>query len=89
MARLFGKNVRTVSEHVTNVCREKELQRNPTIRKFRLVRKEGNRDVERMIDHYNLDVIISVGYRVKSKRGTQFRIWATRVVANLLNKKNS
>jgi len=89
MARLFGKNVRTVSEHVTNVYREKELQRNPTIRKFRLVRKEGNRDVERMIDHYNLDVIISVGYRVKSKRGAQFRIWATQVVANLLNKKNS
>lgn len=86
MAKLFSKNVRTVSEHVTNLYQERELQKNPTIRKFRIVRKEGNRNVERMIDHYNLDVIISVGYRVKSKRGTQFRIWATNVLREHLVK---
>jgi hypothetical protein len=86
MARLFGKDARTVSEHIANVYQEKELRRDPTIRKFRLVRKEGKRDVERMIDHYNLDVIISVGYRVKSKRGIQFRIWATQVLREHLVK---
>jgi len=77
MAMLFGKGRSTIAEHVTNVYEEKELEQNSTCRKFRQVRKEGARDVERDIDHYNLDVIISVGYRVKSPQGTQFRIWAT------------
>ena len=86
MATLFGKDVRTVSEHISNVYREKELQRDPTIRKFRIVRKEGKRSVERQIENYNLDVIISVGYRVKSQRGTQFRIWATNVLRDHLVK---
>ena len=86
MARLFQKDVRTVSEHIANVYREKELRRDPTIRKFRIVQKEGKREVERKIDHYNLDVIISVGYRVQSKRGTQFRIWATNVLRDHLVK---
>jgi hypothetical protein len=62
---------------VTNVYNEAELEHNPTCRKFRQVRKEGGREVERDISYYNLDVIISVGYRVKSNQGTQFRIWAT------------
>ncbi len=77
MAMLFGKGRSTIAEHVANVYEEGELEPNPTCRKFRQVRKEGARDVERDIDHYNLDVIISVGYRVKSPQGTQFRIWAT------------
>lgn len=77
MAMLFGKGRSTVAEHVANVYEEGELEQNPTCRKFRQVRKEGAREVERDIDHYNLDVIISVGYRVKSPQGTQFRIWAT------------
>lgn len=77
MAMLFGKGRSTIAEHVANVYDEKELEQNPTCRKFRQVRKEGARDVERDIDYYNLDVIISVGYRVKSPQGTQFRIWAT------------
>jgi len=77
MAMLFGKGRSTITEHIGNVFEEGELEQNRTCRKFRLVRQEGNREVEREIDHYNLDVIISVGYRVKSPQGTQFRIWAT------------
>jgi len=77
MARLFEKGRSTITEHIGNVYAERELEQNRTCRKFRQVRKEGSRDVERMIDYYNLDVIISVGYRVKSLRGTQFRQWAT------------
>ena len=77
MATLFGKGRSTVTEHVANIFEEGELEQNRTCRKFRQVRLEGNREVEREIEHYNLDVIISVGYRVKSQQGTQFRIWAT------------
>ncbi|MBK7888684.1 MAG: virulence RhuM family protein [Bacteroidetes bacterium] len=74
MATLFGKGRSTVAEHIGNVFEEGELVQNRTCRKFRQVRQEGNREVEREIDHYNLDVIISVGYRVKSPQGTQFLI---------------
>ncbi len=77
MAELFGKNIPTINEHIKNVYKEAELSQNRTIRKFRIVKKEGGREVERDVNFYNLDVIISVGYRVKSLRGTQFRIWAT------------
>ncbi len=77
MATLFGKGRSTVAEHIGNVYKEGELEQNRTCRKFRQVRNEGERQIEREIDHYNLDVIISVGYRVKSVQGTQFRIWAT------------
>lgn len=78
MAQLFDKDVRTINEHVKNIYSEQELEQSEaTIRKFRIVRQEGNRQVERDIDHYNLDMVISVGYRVNSKKGTQFRIWAT------------
>jgi len=77
MATLFGKGRSTITEHIGNVYEEGELEQNSTGRKFRLVRKEGTREVEREIEYYNLDVIISVGYRVKSQQGTQFRIWAT------------
>lgn len=77
MAQLFQKDVRTVSEHIRNVYEEGELEKDPTIRNFRRVQKEGNRNISRDIEYYNLDVIISVGYRVRSHRGTQFRIWAT------------
>ncbi|MEH6497785.1 MAG: virulence protein RhuM/Fic/DOC family protein [Pseudoalteromonas distincta] len=80
MADLFGKDVRTVNEHVQNVYAEHELSRDATIRDFRIVRQEGNRQVTRTIEHYNLDVIISVGYRVNSQQGTRFRQWATRIL---------
>lgn len=77
MAELFGKDVRTVNEHIGNIFEEQELVPDATIRKFRIVRKEGKREVAREIDHYNLDVIVSVGYRIKSAQGTRFRQWAT------------
>lgn len=84
MATLFGKARSTITEHILNVFSEKELEQKATSRKYRQVRKEGNRTVERELEHYNLDVIISVGYRVKSKQGTQFRIWANQVLKDYL-----
>jgi hypothetical protein len=77
MSELFQKDIRTINEHIQNIYAEKELQPISTIRKFRIVQMEGERKVARFVDFYNLDVIISVGYRVNSHRGTQFRIWAT------------
>jgi death-on-curing family protein len=84
MADLFQKDIRTINEHIINVYKEKELQRKATIRKFRIVQKEGKRKVSRNVDFYNLDMILSVGYRVNSKRGTQFRIWVTNVLSKHL-----
>ena len=78
MQNLFGKAKSTISEHIKNIFLEEELIQNATVRNFRTVQIEGNREVERNIEYYNLDVIISVGYRVKSQQGTQFRIWATK-----------
>lgn len=77
LAELFQKDVRTVNEHIQNIFAEGELDPEATIRKFRTVRTEGDREVSRLVDHYNLDVILAVGYRVRSARGTQFRRWAT------------
>ena len=77
MAELFQKDVRTINEHIQNIYKEGELSKDSTIRKFRIVQTEGKRQVLRKVDFYNLDMIISVGYRVNSIRGTQFRIWAT------------
>lgn len=74
---LFGKAKSTISEHIKNVFEEGELEATATVRNFRTVRLEGNRHVERDLEYYNLDVIISVGYWVKSLQGTQFRMWAT------------
>jgi len=86
MSLLFDKGVPTINEHIKNIYKEGELKRGPTIRKFRIVQNESGRQVERSIDFYNLDVIISVGYRVKSQRGVQFRIWATKTLKNHLVK---
>ncbi len=80
MAELFGKDVRTVNEHILNIYDEGELEQDATIRNFRIVRQEGKRQVQREIEHYNLDAIITVGYRVKSVQGTRFRQWATRIL---------
>ena len=71
MAELFGRDVKTIGKHINNALKE-ELD-NSTVAKFATVQNEGGRDVERDIEHYNLDMIISVGYRVKSKRGVEFR----------------
>ena len=77
IAELFQKDVRTINEHLVNIFDEGELRREATIRKFRIVRQEGARQVAREVEHYNLDAILAVGFRVRSHRGTQFRQWAT------------
>jgi hypothetical protein len=77
MAELFQRDVRTINEHLKGIYGEGELDAQATIRIFRIVRQEGSRTVTREIEHYNLDAILSVGYRVRSDRGTQFRRWAT------------
>jgi len=84
MAELFEKDIRTINEHIKTIYNTKELVKDSTIRKFRIVRQEGRRQVKRKIEHYNLDMIISVGYRVNSVRGTQFRIWATQRLKDYL-----
>ena len=76
IAELFEKDVRTINEHLMNIFEEGELRRDATIRKFRIVRLEGAREVAREVEHYNLDAILAVGFRVRSHRGTQFRQWA-------------
>src|SRR5437867_4807606 len=86
ISKLFAKGVPAINEHIKNVFKSGELEAGSTIRKFRIVRREGKRQVERQLDCYNLDMIIAVGYRVNSKRGTQFRIWATNVLRDHLVK---
>lgn len=86
MAELYDKDVRTINEHLINIFSEGELVQNSTIRKFRIVRQEGKRQVSREIDHYNLEAILAVGYRVRSPRGTQFRQWATQTLQEYLIK---
>src|SRR5690554_6663252 len=86
IAVLFGRDVKTIGKHINNVFSEGELQKHSTVANFAIVQTEGGRRIKRQIEHYNLDVIISVGYRVKSKQGTQFRIWATNVLRDYLLK---
>ncbi len=86
MAELFQRDKSTVSRHIKNIFAEGELKQEATVAKFATVQTEGNRQVTRDIEYYNLDVIISVGYRVKSLRGTQFRIWASSVLKEYMKK---
>ena len=86
MAELFQRDKSTISRHIKNIYSEEELVQEATVAYFATVQNEGNRQVERSICYYNLDVIISVGYRVKSKRGTQFRIWATGILKEYMRK---
>lgn len=85
IAELFGRDVKTIGKHINNSLQE-ELVGLPTVAKFATVQQEGERMVERQIEHYNLDVVISVGYRVKSQRGIQFRIWANQILKDHLLK---
>jgi hypothetical protein len=85
-SELFQKTKSTISEHIKNIFEEGELVESATVRKFRTVQNEGKRQVTRELEFYNLDIIISVGYRVKSLRGTQFRIWATKQLKEYLIK---
>jgi hypothetical protein len=77
IAELYQKDVRTINEHIQNIYEEGELDAEATIRKFRIVQTEGKREISRLVEYYNLDAILAVGYRVRSRRGTQFRRWAT------------
>ena len=83
---LFGKSKATISEHLKKIYAEGELQMDSTVRNFRTVQMEGSRQVERDLEYYNLDAIISVGYRVNSYQATQFRIWATRTLKEFIIK---
>lgn len=83
---LFGRDKSVISRHLSNLFKNKELDKNQTVAKFATVQKEGKKEVEREIDYYNLDVIISVGYRVNSKQGTEFRQWATYILKEHLIK---
>lgn len=86
MAMLFDQTKQNISLHINNCFKENELKRNSVVKESLTVQTEGGRSVKRKLDYYNLDVIISVGYRVKSKQGTKFRIWATRVLKDYLLK---
>jgi len=84
LSGLFDKDTRTINEHIKNIYKDEELDKNLTVRKFRIVQQEGNRQVSRNIEHYNLDMIISIGYKVNSKKATKFRQWATKVLKSYI-----
>lgn len=86
LCELFGVAKSTISEHITNIYDSGELERKATVRKIRTVQQEGNREVAREIDFFNLDAIISLGYRVNSQQATQFRIWATKILREYIIK---
>ena len=83
LADLFGRDVKTIGKHINNALRE-ELRSIPTVANFAIVQKEGTRMVERIVEYYNLDMIISIGYRVKSERGVLFRQWANKIIKEYL-----
>ena len=85
MAELFDRDIKTIGKHINNVFREKELEKYSTVANFATVQNEGGREVTRDIEYYNLDVIISVGYRVKSQKGVRFRQWATKVLKQYIS----
>ena len=84
ISALFDVNIPAINEHLTNIFKTNELSSRATIRNFRIVQNEGGREVNRKVKHYNLDAIIAVGYRVNSKKATQFRVWATKVLRNYI-----
>lgn len=86
MAELFDVTVPTINEHLKNIYDSSELSEGATIRKFLIVQNEGEREVSREVEHYNLDAVIAVGYRVNSKQATHFRIWATQVLRDFIIK---
>jgi hypothetical protein len=86
MSELFDVTTPNVNMHLKNIYDEKEIVQNSTIKEFLIVQKEGAREVSRSVDHYNLDAIIAVGYRINSKRATQFRIWATKILKEYIIK---
>ncbi len=87
MAELFDVTVPNINIHLKNVFEEAELVQNSTIKEFLIVQKEGSREISRKVEFYNLDAIIAVGYRINSKRATQFRIWATKTLKEYIVKR--
>ena len=85
LGELFNVESHNITYHIQNIYKQKELEKNPTTQKIRVVQKEGKRKVERDVDHYNLDMIISIGYRVNSITATKFRQWATSVLKSYIN----
>lgn len=86
MAELFGVKVPAISKHLKNIFEEGELQQESTISKMEIVQSEGTRNIKRLVDFYNLDAIISVGYRANSRKATKFRIWATQILKEYMQK---
>ena len=86
MSELYQKDVRTINEHIKNIYEEGEQTTGATIRNFRIVQQEGDREVSRNVEFYSLEMVLSVGYRVKSRRGTQFRLWATTLLREYIVK---
>jgi hypothetical protein len=86
MADLFQTSKQNISLHIQNIYEEEELPPEATVKKYLTVRSEGTREVKRLLDYYNLDMIISVGYRVKSQVATRFRIWATQKLTEIIKK---
>ena len=86
IAEIFDVNVPAISKHIKNIYKDNELDEFSTVSKMEIVQQEGSRNVKRKVDFYNLDAIISVGYRVNSGRATQFRIWATKVLKEYMTK---
>jgi Virulence protein len=84
LSSLFDRDIKTIGKHINNIFEEDELDKSSTVAKFATVQKGGNRLIERNVEYYNLDMIISVGYRINSKRGTQFRQWATQRLKDYL-----
>ena len=86
LAELYGVGVPTINEHITNIYEDDELPPEATIRKYRIVQVEGSRQVKRLIDHYSLEMILAIGFRVRSQRGSQFRRWANERISEYLVK---
>ena len=86
IAQLYGKGVNTINEHIKNIILDGELQESSTIREFRIVQNEGGREVARKIKFYNLDMILAIGYRVRSNVGVQFRNWTSKVLKEYMQK---
>lgn len=86
MSELFDVTTANVNTHLKNIFEEEELVQNLTIKEFLIVQNEGERKISRRVEHYNLDAIIAVGYRINSKRATQFRIWATKILKEYIIK---
>ena len=80
LSTIYGVNIATINEHIKNIYKDNELDEDSTIRKFLIVQKEGNREVSRKVAHYNLQMVIAIGFKVDNERAVQFRKWANQIV---------